>query len=412
MSLSMRHLQVIAVITFVIFIGLFHSVSMQNSWRGSSQRVGLGKTPGLSSPSTSGRKGDNSSTDDAQYSTQFAFHPGTIKPPGSYYSRVVVAPRVQEDDIDWMKEELPNINFIVYTADDSKAPLHPPKNKGHEVMIYLTYIIDNYWNLPDIILFMHAHRWSYHNNELLGSDAVQMIKALSSERVTREGYMNLRCHWDPGCPEWLFPRNTEETLKKQEEPYVAKAWNELHPLDPIPNVLAQPCCAQFAVSKERIQSIPLQRFVFYRDWLLRTPLSDYVSGRIWEYTWQFVFTGLNTLCPVEHVCYCDGFGACFGGQAEYNDYFELQRKQRESQKELEEWREKDASIKEANRQYGPEYAASLETPEMGRDVYLRDQIGALERELGNRLVEAKERGKDPLARAEEVGRKWKEGDGF
>lgn len=416
MALPKRYLHVVVVLTFVVFTVFFHSVSMQDSWRGSPQRIGLGKTPGLAPPPASGRIGNNSykgeRQDPAPSIAQSAFHPGIVKPPGSKYSHVVVVPRMQEDDIGWMNAELPEIEFIVYTADDLKAPLHPPKNKGHEVMIYLTYIIDNYSILPEIITFMHAHRWTHHNNELLGSDAVQMISALSFERVAREGYMNLRCHWDPGCPEWLFPSNTEETLKKQEEPYVAKAWNELHPFDPIPHVLAQPCCAQFAVSKERIRSIPLQRFVFYRDWMLRTALSDYISGRIWEYTWQFVFTGQNTLCPAEHICYCDGFGVCFGGQAEYDDYFELQRKKRESQEELDKWRSKTADIKEAEIRYGAEHAASLELPERGRDVYLEDHIEALERESENRLIDAKERGKNPQARAEEAGRKWEEGGGF
>ncbi|SLM34440.1 Protein of unknown function DUF3431 [Lasallia pustulata] len=416
MPLSKRYAQTVVVLTFVVFTAFFHSISMRDSWRGSPQRIGLGKTPGLSPPPASGRIGDSSYIEETQgpepYSAQSIFHPGNVKAPGSNYSHVVVVPRMQEDDIGWMKKELSDIEFIVYAADDPKALLHPPKNKGHEVMIYLTYIIDHYSNLPDIVLFMHAHRWTHHNNELLGFDAVQMIPAVSFERVTREGYMNLRCQWDPGCPEWLFPGNPEETLKKQEEPYVAKAWEEIHPFDPVPHVLAQPCCAQFAVSKERIRSIPLQRFVFYRDWMLRTPLSDYVSGRIWEYTWQFVFTGQTTLCPAEHVCYCDGFGVCFGGQAQYNEYFELQRKKRESHKELDKWLSKMAAIEEAQIRYGAERAASLEVPERGRDVYLKDRIAALERELEKRVIDAKERGRNPQARAEEAGREWKDGDGF
>ena len=82
----------------------------------------------------------------------------------------------------------------------------------------------------------------------------------------------------------------------------------------MPKVLAQPCCAQFAISKGRILSIPLKRFIAYRDWLLRTPLSDYISGRVWEYIWQFVFTGNHTVCPMMHICYCDGYGFCFGGE--------------------------------------------------------------------------------------------------
>lgn len=135
------------------------------------------------------------------------------------------------------------------------------------------------------------------------------------------GNRNMRCHWEPGCPGWLHPGAVEEDLSKQEETLIAKTWLELFPHDPIPNVLAQPCCGQFAISRDRIRSLPLETYIYYRDWLMETHLSDYISGRIWEYVWQFVFTGENVVCPKEHVCYCDGFGVCFGGEEEYEAYW-------------------------------------------------------------------------------------------
>lgn len=63
------------------------------------------------------------------------------------------------------------------------------RNKGHEVMAYLSYIIDHYNNLSDVNIFLHSHRYAWHNNDLLGGDAVQMVKRLSAERVQREGFM-------------------------------------------------------------------------------------------------------------------------------------------------------------------------------------------------------------------------------
>ena len=219
------------------------------------------------------------------------FRPGVPKPPGSNYSRVMVLPRTKDEDITWIAEELPGLNLSVYIVDEPNAALHPPKNKGHEVMVYLSYIIEHYDNLPDIIIFMHAHRWTYHNNELLGADASRMIRRLSNEHVMRSGFVNMRCAWSPGCPKWLYFNSTEELMGKQEETYLAKSWRELFPLQPQPPYLAQPCCAQFAVSSERILSIPRSRYSFYRDWMMKTPLTDYVSGRIMEYSWQYIFTG-------------------------------------------------------------------------------------------------------------------------
>ncbi len=337
------------------------------------------------------------------------FRPGSPKPPTSNYSRVMVVPHIKEEDIKWMADELPDMNISVYVADDPSAYLHPPRNKGHEVMVYLTYIIDHYDSLPDIVLFMHAHRWTHHNNEFLGHDAVEMIRRLNNAHVIRNGYMNMRCHWGPGCPEWLHPVSTQELLGKQEEKVLSKCWSELFPLEPMPTFLAQPCCAQFALSKERLLAIPLGRYVFYRDWILRTPLSDYISGRIWEYSWQFVFTGQNVYCPAEHTCYCDGFGICFGGKARYKDFLELRNTKQGFESELEDWRDKKRIFEEAARS---DNVTGLPAPDRGRHTFLNEQIEALNKEMAVRKQNAMERGDNPKYRAEECGRRWKKGDGF
>ncbi|KAL9011978.1 MAG: hypothetical protein Q9173_003220, partial [Seirophora scorigena] len=137
--------------------------------------------------------------------------------PASNYSRIVVIPSMQEDDTRWIRKQLPEMDVSITIANNPAAPKHAPKNKGHEVMIYLTYLIDNYDRLPDIVLFMHSHRWTHHNNHLLGFDASQMIRALNNAHVVREGYVNMRCHWSPGCPEWLRTNTGQDTLGKQEE---------------------------------------------------------------------------------------------------------------------------------------------------------------------------------------------------
>lgn len=250
-------------------------------------------------------------------------HLSNPNPSGSIYSRVLVIPCVNEQETDWVKTELPDVELVTYVANDTRAILHPPRNKGHEVMVYLSYIIDHYANLPDIVVFMHAHRWAPHNTELLNHDAVEMIKRLSSQHVLRRGYVNMRCKWDPGCPEWLHPDNKHETLIRQEEMMASKCWAELFPLEALPPFLAQACCAQFALSRERILSIPLSRFIYYRDWVLATPLSDYISGRIWEYLWHFLFTGSSSYCPTERRCYCETYGICFAGEGPFEDFKKL-----------------------------------------------------------------------------------------
>lgn len=335
------------------------------------------------------------------------FQPGTVKPTGQPYTKTLVVPRTASEKTDWIQEYFEKDKYFddkIYVVDDGNALLSPPKNKGHEVMVYLTYIIDHYHNLSDVNIFMHSHRQAWHNNDLLDGDAVQVVSRLSSERVQREGYVNLRCHWDPGCPSWMHPGSVEEDVGKQEQTMLAKSWSEIFPLDPIPNVLAQPCCAQFAVSGDRLRNLPLERYISLRDWLLGTNVSDYFSGRVFEYIWQFIFTGKNVVCPKEHVCYCDGFGVCFGGEKEYDAYQEKVRERRRMEEELKIWKETDMKWKFGDKR--------VEQPELGRNTDLTGKIDDNLAWCDLKKQEAKERGDVAKYRAQEVGREWHDGDGF
>ncbi|MCJ1438568.1 hypothetical protein MMC27_007958 [Xylographa pallens] len=334
--------------------------------------------------------------------TQFDVEAGIRGFSKGTYTRVLVVPHTSKDSITWIDDRLLDVSLALYVVDDLTAPLHPPKNKGHEVMVYLTYIIDHYEQLPEIIIFMHAHRHAWHNSDLLGFDAIEMIQRLNSERVIRHGYMNLRCAWDPGCPEWLHPYETGELLSKQEQGLLARSWSELFPLDPLPTVLGQACCAQFAVSRERVLSISRQRFVFYRDWLLRTPLTDYFSGRIWEFVWQYVFTGYETYCPAEHACYCDGFGVCFGGKVQYGEFLALRQSKNNYTKELEQLRKQQQTALEAGESVESDGNVIPGVSRLGEEAVLKGRIEMLEKELSSRRLDALERGKDVRNREAEV----------
>lgn len=240
-------------------------------------------------------------------------------------------PKLKSEDITWMDEELPDIQRAVYQVDNRHADLHPPKNKGHEAMVYLSYIIDNYDVLSDISIFIHAHRWAWHNNDLLDKDSALLIRSLNPERVIRQGYMNLRCQWYPGCPAWLKTHtpSEEKDQSKEEEVLVQEAWKELWPDEKMPDFLAQACCSQFAVSRGRITALPKTEYERLRDWLLSTKLKDSMSGRIFEYVWQWIWTGESAYCPNTEECYCDGFGVCFDTSDEFEQWLRMRYYQRE-----------------------------------------------------------------------------------
>lgn len=49
------------------------------------------------------------------------------------------------------------------------------------------------------------------------------------------------------------------------------------------------CCAQFAVSRNRVLERPLSDYEALRQWVVDTPLSDARSGRVLEFLWHVIF---------------------------------------------------------------------------------------------------------------------------
>lgn len=142
----------LAAVLFIIFI-FYSSSSARDTWRELPQHIGMGER-------LQGGNAPNSQTDPdyVNWNPKPAFTRGSPMPAGHNYTSKLVIAKIKKEDVGWMDEEMPDQEKMVYVADDPTAPYHPPKNKGHEVMVYLSYIIDNYDNLPDVSIFMHAHK--------------------------------------------------------------------------------------------------------------------------------------------------------------------------------------------------------------------------------------------------------------
>jgi hypothetical protein len=231
---------------------------------------------------------------------------------------------------------------------------------------------------------------------LMGLNAAEMIKRLNHDRVHRNGYMNVRCHHDPGCPDWIHmdrPGGDFDFFHKPEEIYMRRnVWEELHPGAPIPPSLSGICCAQFAVSRERIRQVPIERFHHYRKWLLETSLDDAFSGRWFEYIWHYIFTGHEVYCPAMNTCYCDGYGFCFGGRQKYQEYFDKMDARNKVNEELKEFVEPEEKAKKEGRVF------EWTEEQKKRVVELRERIAKMDKELDGLREEAMKRGEDPELR--------------
>ncbi|KAI9695143.1 MAG: hypothetical protein M1820_008849 [Bogoriella megaspora] len=341
-------------------------------------------------------------------SDTIAFDAGPLTFSRSNCSADLIIPHFKSEDLTWLAQLPLVINPIVYTNSAFPSSYgfvtrHVSSTKGHEALTYITHITNSYYSLPSILIFMHPHEIAWHNNDLLSHSALILLSRLNPYHILRQGYVNLRCHWDPGCPSYLHPSTPDQDLKpgsdalRQEEPLVANAWSMLFPGEEAPTNLAQPCCAQFAVSKEQILSHPLSRYKGIQSWLESTTLDDRMSGRVLEYVWQYLFTGDSVHCPNMRSCYCKMYGVCFGSEERWQGWFERRWYLRKHIRELEALALKQPGGVGTALQRAEETVRE-ETMQLERVEWLEMEVRRLEEETNIGKREAWERGRDPVMR--------------
>ncbi|KAL2865064.1 DUF3431 domain-containing protein [Aspergillus lucknowensis] len=221
----------------------------------------------------------------------------------------LVVASMKDDDVSWLHQFFPDWHKNIYVVDDKKAELTVMQNKGRESMVYLTYIIDNYENLPDSVLFIHSQRYQWHNDDPY-YDGVPMIRNFQLPYLEKQGYVNLRCAWVLGCPDEIHPLTDTHREAVHAGEYFKHGFMQLFPGVEVPETVAVSCCAQFAVTSWKIRERPKSDYARYRKWLLETDLTDDVSGRIMEYSWHMIFGKEPIHCPSAEECYCKVFGLC------------------------------------------------------------------------------------------------------
>lgn len=172
------------------------------------------------------------------------------------------------------------------SAADKKTPVADP-------VAYYRYIIDNYDHLPDNMLFIHSQRYQWHNDDPY-YDGVPMLRRFQIPYLEAKGYVNLRCVWNLGCPNEILPYSDTHREDVHAGEYFKNGYMELFPGEKVPEVVGVSCCAQFGVTKWKIQERPKSDYEHFRKWLKNTDLTDELSGRIMEYSWHSMLS-LNAL---------------------------------------------------------------------------------------------------------------------
>ncbi|KAJ5469393.1 hypothetical protein N7539_009011 [Penicillium diatomitis] len=209
----------------------------------------------------------------------------------------IVAARSGPESTDWIEEFCDEYlcTPYIYSLDEfpEEEYLVPYSRKGHEASAYLSYIVDNYDNLAPYTIFIHGRAEQWHN-DVSGPFTPKVLENLRYEAVAINGYVNLRCTNKPGCPSTMF----------QAHP-VTLDWDYQYLIDQLPQVLGyllgidpseapqdigHQCCAQFAVTRERIQERPLEDYIRILDWVANTDLTDnYGIGWLIEKLWHLFF---------------------------------------------------------------------------------------------------------------------------
>lgn len=135
----------LAAFTTLVFFLLFQKTELTASLRHVPQAVGLGEQEHNDDELGTGGNNESSASHLANRIKSYPnpnslFVTGTTKSPGADYSRTVVIPRLKDENIEWIEEELGDILYpngplqtAIYVVDDGHAALRIPRNKGHEV---------------------------------------------------------------------------------------------------------------------------------------------------------------------------------------------------------------------------------------------------------------------------------------
>ncbi|MCJ1314189.1 hypothetical protein MMC25_007869 [Agyrium rufum] len=230
-------------------------------------------------------------------------------------TKALVMAKTRSDDVTWARELMPGWTPYIYTADNEPGyPLKMP-NVGREAMAYLTFIVDYYDSLPAYIAFVHSAPENWHNDGVLNSTRTKdVIDHLRLDAVKEQGYVNLRCYNSPGCPLAISPHRPSKTdiANDDTRAHMIEIYRGIFGGEEkdVPVEIGGVCCAQFALTRERITQRPREDYIRMRKWALTTDLDTFGIGWVYENVWHIVFGEESVYCPSEEQCKCKVYGIC------------------------------------------------------------------------------------------------------
>ena len=193
------------------------------------------------------------------------------------------------ENIEWLNSEM--ANCIIYNKGN-KLNIENEillENLGRESETYLHYIISNYDNLPDVVVFSQA-RISDH----IGSDNINFLIQLKNSALCESKSQNFMTHNDTGNSihwdkSWNL-RSDGYYLKnnyKNNTPITFFEWFKNNINKNYPNPINIYACGILAVKKEKIINKPIE---YYKKLILEVNHHiNSTEGHFFERSWYYIF---------------------------------------------------------------------------------------------------------------------------
>lgn len=237
--------------------------------------------------------------------------PASTPPP----AQLIVKTKIEGEDLNWLLKLRPAWRNQVITLNNAFAKLHDGKrvDKGRIIDSYLNWIITNFENLGNVIVFIppglaeqeeDAQKWRIPHKEV-----VNTILALNVTYVEEKGYAPLRCPVKDECKDLLLPFREPKDEFRTLEVSMEKAWKGLFNATDVPKEITRSGGSAFAVSRKQIRKRSVEEYTRIWTWLAKTKMDDDSAGEVVEALWHVIFGRGVGWCPGLEECRC-AFGEC------------------------------------------------------------------------------------------------------
>jgi hypothetical protein len=226
--------------------------------------------------------------------------------------RALIVARVEHEDVGWIEYDFPDWERSVQSIGRNFAKLRfyeygsQKIDKGRIANAYLSYIIVNYYRLPSTLVFLNTDALDIADLAALKGTNLDLLE----NTVKDSGYTNLRCMARSGCRREYMPNREPPDEFRTLEVAISTFWGELFNATAIPDIISSPCCAQFAVSGDKVRERAVEEYLRYWKWLNKTTLNDDTAGLFFEYIWHILFGKEPEYCLEMGACGCEAYGRC------------------------------------------------------------------------------------------------------